>query len=135
MEEALHSFYFPPEGGRSFGGRARRGAQEISDPVEYAKWWNSFGVLWMQIESVEATTRAHLLARPGVDCLSIGPTDLMLSLRAHPHSTLKTVDDCIGYIARGLEGTSIAVCHRNGTPDTREKYTDLGVRVFLESPQ
>ena len=43
VTEALHAFYYPPEGGRSYGGSARRGAQG-KDPAAYAAWWNRFGV-------------------------------------------------------------------------------------------
>lgn len=133
-DEAVRFFYYPPEGGRSYGGGARRGAAG-KDPVTYAAWWNTFGVLWLQMESVEAVTRAHLLARPGVDCLSFGPTDLSFSLQAHPNHWLKSVDDCIAYVCKSLAGSGVAVCHRNGTPDTRAKYADMGVQVFLERPQ
>ena len=136
VEEALHAFYYPPEGGRSFGGGARRNAQG-RDPEEYGAWWNRFGVLWLQIESVEATTRAHLWAQryPGVDCVSIGPTDMTFNIKSHPNHELQSVDDCIGYMGRSLAGTHVRICHRNRTPDTREKYADMGVTVFLESPQ
>ena len=131
--ESLNSFYFPPEGGRSFGGRARRGAADHLDPVDYGAWWNTYGILWMQIESVEAVTRAHILAKPGVDCLSFGPTDLMFSLKGHPNHHLKTVDDCVAYVARSLEGTGISVCHRIGSSENRQKFADMGVTVLLES--
>lgn len=132
VDDALHYFYYPPAGGRSFGGAHRRGAEDKST-AEYADWWNSFGVLWLQIESVEAATRGHLLAKPGVDCLSIGPTDLSVSIEAHPQHWLKSVDDTIAYLCKSLQGTGVAVCHRNRTPDTRKKYADLGVTVFLEN--
>ena len=132
VDDALHYFYYPPAGGRSFGGGHRRGAEDKTTE-EYADWWNSFGVLWLQIESVEAATRGHLLAKAGVDCLSMGPTDLSMSIKAHPQHWLKSVDDTIAYLCRSLEGTGVAVCHRNRTPDTREKYADMGVTVFLES--
>ncbi len=136
VEEAQHAFYYPPQGGRSFGGMARR-ETEGKRPEEYGAWWNRFGVLWMQIESVEATTRAHLWAErwPGVDCVSIGPTDMTFNIKSHPNHALQSVDDCIGYLGKSLEGTRLRICHRNGTPETREKYADLGVTVFLERPQ
>ncbi len=134
VDDALHYFYYLPEGGRSVGGGNRRGT-DGNELEEYLSWWNSYGILWMQIESVEATTRGHILARPGVDCLSIGPTDLMLSIKSHPQHWLKSVDDCIAYLCRSLEGTGVAVCHRNRTPETRQKYADMGVTVFLEGPQ
>ena len=134
VDEALHYFYYPPDGGRSVGGGHRRGT-DGKDVDEYNVWWNSFGILWLQIESVEAATRGHLLAKSGVDCLSIGPTDLSLSIAAHPQHWLKSVDDTIAYLCKSLQGSGVAVCHRNRTPDTREKYADMGVTVFLESPQ
>ena len=133
VSEALNSFYFPPEGGRSFGGRARRGVSDHPDPVDYGAWWNTFGILWMQIESVESVTRAHILAKPSVDCLSFGPTDLMFSLMGHPNHQLKTVDDCVAYVARSLEGSGVAVCHRIGSSENRKKYADMGVTVILEN--
>ena len=134
VDDALHYFYYAPEGGRSVGGGNRRGT-EGKELEEYLSWWNSYGILWMQVESVEATTRGHILARPGVDCLSIGPADLTLSIKSHPQHWLKSVDDCIAYLCKSLEGTGVAVCHRNRTPETRQKYADMGVTVFLESPQ
>ena len=99
VDDALHYFYYPPAGGRSFGGGHRRGA-EGKETEEYADWW---------------------------------PTDLSMSIKAHPQHWLKSVDDTIAYLCRSLEGTGVAVCHRNRTPDTREKYADMGVTVFLES--
>ncbi len=132
-EEARGAFYYPPEGGRSYGGLARR-ESEGKDPEEYIAWWNRFGVLWLQIESIEAVTRAHLLARPGVDCLSFGPIDLTFNIKAHPNHVLQTVDDCVAYVAKSLEGTGVAVCHRNLDPETRGKFADMGVTVFLERP-
>jgi 2-keto-3-deoxy-L-rhamnonate aldolase RhmA len=133
-EEALHYFYYPPAGGRSYGGRARRAAQG-KDPVAYADWWNRFGVLWLQIESVEAVTHSRQLALPGVDCLSFGPIDLTFSLKAHPRHPFQTVDDCVRYVAQALEGTTTRVCVRNGTRETREQYAAMGATVFLESPR
>jgi len=134
VEEALHAFYYPPAGRRSYGGAARRAARG-KDPFAYAEGWNSYGVLWLQIESVEAVTHARQLARPGVDCFSFGPIDLAFSLKAHPQHPFRTVDGCIGYVARAVEGTGVRLCVRNGSPDTREKYADLGATVFLESPR
>ena len=133
-DEAVNAFYFPPAGIRSVGGRARRRASDFADPFDYADWWRNYGVLWLQIESVEAVTRAHLLARPGVDCLSFGPTDLTFSLKAHPNHVLKSVDDAVAYVAKSLQGTGVAVCHRIGAAEHRSKYADMGVTVILEPP-
>lgn len=133
-QEAVSSFYYPPNGVRSYGGRHRRGVQGKSVD-EYGKWWNSFGILWLQMESVEAVTRGHLLARSGVDALSIGPADLTVNIQSHPNHWLKDVDACIAYLCKSLEGSDVAVCHRNYKPELRNKYADMGVQVFLESPQ
>jgi 2-keto-3-deoxy-L-rhamnonate aldolase RhmA len=132
--EALESFYYPPRGRRSIGGAVRLGLAEFPNPDDYAAWWNQFGVLWLQVESVRAVIGAYSLAMDGVDCLSFGPADLGMDLQHNPHPKLSSVDDCVRYVCRALEGTGTAVCFRNGTPDTREKYADMGVTVFLEKP-
>ncbi|MBI1927493.1 hypothetical protein HYR99_25035 [Candidatus Poribacteria bacterium] len=134
VDEAIAYFYYPQSGIRSWGGVARKGTNERSDRLAYAQWWNEYGVLWMQIESVESVTNARKLAKPGVDCLSFGPADLTFSIEGHPHHPFKTVDDCVRHVAQQLEGTGVAVCFRNGRPDTRAKYAEMGVTVFLESP-
>ena len=60
------------------------------------------------------------------------PADLTFSIENHPNHALQTVDACVEYVAKALEGTTTAVCFRNGSPSTRQKYADLGVTVFLE---
>ncbi|MCZ6681087.1 MAG: aldolase/citrate lyase family protein, partial [Candidatus Poribacteria bacterium] len=127
-------FYYPQIGIRSWGGGARKGTEGRSDRLEYAQWWSEYGVLWMQIESIPAVTNARKLAKPGVDCLSFGPADLTFSIEAYPHHTFKTVDDGVRHVCEQLADTSVAVCYRNGSPDTREKYAEMGVTVFLEYP-
>ncbi len=131
VDEAVEFFYYPQQGIRSWGGGARKNSAG-TERLEYAEWWNNYGMLWMQIESVEAVTHARRLAKDGVDCLSFGPTDLTFSMESHPNHSLQTVDACVQYVAKELEGTSTAVCFRNGNPSTREKYADMGVTVFLE---
>ena len=134
VDEAIAYFYYPQKGIRSWGGGARKEGAGHGDRLEYASWWNDYGVLWMQIESVQAVTNSRQLAKQGVDCLSFGPADLTFSLEAHPNHPLKTVDECVAYVAQQLAGTDAAVCFRNGRRDTREKYADMGVTVFLEYP-
>ncbi len=134
VDEALSAFYYPQVGMRSYGGRGRRASQGKT-PEEYAEWWNRYGVLWMQIESVEAVSYARQFAKPGVDVLSFGPIDLTFSLQAHPHHPFQSVDDCVAYVVRALEGSPTKVCFRNYDPKTRQKYADMGVTVFLESPK
>ena len=131
VEEAVAAFYYPQAGIRSWGGAARKNSAG-QERLDYAEWWNNYGVLWMQIESIEAVTHARRLAKSGVDCLSFGPADLTFSIEGHPNHSLQTVDACVQYVAGELEGSTTAVCFRNGNPSTREKYADMGVTVFLE---
>lgn len=133
--EAVDSFYYPPAGHRSVGGGARRRIGDfLPDTRAYADWWNDNGVLWLQVESLRAVLDAHRLALPGVDCLSFGPTDLTLDIQAHPNPPYRTVEECVAAVARSAEGTQTALCFRNGTPDQRQHWADLGVTVFLERP-
>ena len=130
VDEAVAAFYYPQQGIRSWGGAPRVNSAG-KERLEYAEWWNTNGILWMQIESIEAVTHARHLAKPGVDCLSFGPADLTFSMEGHPNHALQTVDACVEYVARALEGTTTAVCFRNGNPSTRQKYADMGVTVFF----
>ena len=77
--EAVDNFHYPQQGVRSWGGSARWGLKDHPDPADYMAWWNSTGVLWIQIESIHAVGNARRLAKPGVDCLSWGPMDLSLT--------------------------------------------------------
>ena len=133
-QEAVDNFYFPQKGVRSWGGGARFGIQERSDRLEYAEWWNGHGVLWLQIESVEAITKCHKLARPGVDCLSWGPADLSFSRESHPNHPFQTDDDCVRAVVSHLEGTGVRLAYRNPDPTNRARYIDMGVTVLLEQP-
>ena len=133
-DEAIANFYYPPFGMRSWGGSSRLSPGEIGDRHDYAQWWGETGVLWLQIESIESATNARQLAKPGVDCLDFGPMDLTFNLESHPKHPFKTVDDCVRHVAEQLQDTGTAACFRNGSPDTRQKYMDMGVTVLLEQP-
>lgn len=135
VDEAVDFFYYPQQGMRSWGGGARRKVGEQGgDRLGYAEWWNNYGVLMMQLESIPAVTAARKLARPGVDCLSFGPNDLMYSIEAHPHHPFRNVDDCVRHVVEQLAGSSTRVCFRNHPASMRQRYVDMGVTVFLESP-
>jgi 2-keto-3-deoxy-L-rhamnonate aldolase RhmA len=84
------------------------------------------------VETVKAVTNARQLAKPGVDCFTWGPADLNFDLEAHPQYPFQTVDQCIRHVLDQLEGTGVRVSFRNGTPDLRNKYIDMGVTVFME---
>lgn len=135
VEEAVNFFYYPQQGMRSWGGGARRKVGEVGDDrLQYAAWWNDYGVLMIQLESIPAVTGALRLARAGVDCLSFGPNDLMYSIEAHPNHPFRTVDDCVRHVVGQLRESRTMVCFRNYDPEVRSKYVDMGVTVFLESP-
>jgi 2-keto-3-deoxy-L-rhamnonate aldolase RhmA len=134
-DEALKYFYYPHVGKRSMGGTARVGLKAHPERLDYAQWWNNYGVLWFQIESVEATLNGNLLAKPGVDCLSFGPSDMSFSIEAHPNSPFQTVDDCVRHLVKQVEGKPTKICFRNYEPSQRQKYIDMGVTVLLERPQ
>ena len=132
VDEALSSFYYPQVGKRSWGGRSRLGFRMQDDRLDYARWWNETGVMWIQVESIVAVTNARGLAKTGVDCLSFGPADLSFSMESQPQHALKTVDDCVRHVVEQVRDTGTVVCFRNGSPDKRQKYIDMGVPVLLE---
>ena len=45
------------------------------------------------------------------------------------------VDAYVLHVCDQLADTDAAICYSNGTPDTREKYAEMGVPIFLESPR
>ena len=135
VDEAFNYFYYPQKGKRSWGGFPRRGIGERPGRHEYADWWNDYGVLWMQIESVNAVINAKRLAKPGVDCLSTGPNDLMYSVEGTPNSPFDSVEEGVARLLKELEGTQTRLCHRNFTPETRQQFRDMGVTVLLEQPK
>ena len=134
-QEAVDYFYYPQQGKRSWGGVSRFGVQGREDRLVYPEWWNTHGVLWLQIESVEAITKCHKLARPGVDVLSWGPADLAFSRESHPNHPFQTDDDCVRAVVRHLKGSGTRLAYRNPDPKNRAKYTDMGVTVLLEQPK
>ena len=134
VDEAVANFYYRPFGVRSWGGRSRLTLKDPGDHNDYANWWKETGVLWLQVESIAACSNARLMAKEGVDCISFGPMDLTFDLEAHPKHPFKTVDECVGHVAEQLQGTGVAACYRNGTPESRQKYIDMGVTVLLEVP-
>jgi hypothetical protein len=75
------------------------------------------------------------LAKPSVDCLSFGPSDLSFSLEAHPEHPFKSVDDCVRHVVQQLQGSPTKVCFRNYTPDLRNAYINMGVTVLPERPR
>ena len=85
-------------------------------------------------EGTRAALVERSIAKDGVDFLTFGPNDLTLSLERHPNHALKTVDDCVRYVARELEGTDAQVCMR-APADEAPRYHDMGVTMILDAGQ
>jgi 2-keto-3-deoxy-L-rhamnonate aldolase RhmA len=133
VDEAIEHFYFPPVARRSWIGGSSKGLKALGgDRVGYATWWNDYGVLWMQIESINAITNVKKLAKSGVDCVSWGPADLSFSRESNPDHPFKTDDDCVRYVVNQLEGTGVKLAYRSYDPALRNKYIDMGASVLLE---
>jgi 2-keto-3-deoxy-L-rhamnonate aldolase RhmA len=136
VEEAVTYFYYPQMGRRSWGGPARVGINSRSKRLEYAEWWNDYGFLSMQLESLDAIINAYKLAKPGVDFLAFGPNDLSFNLEGYVNPPLKTVDDCMRHVAEQVKGSSIRLGMGTvTTPAERDKYLEMGVTVFQEAPK
>ena len=130
VEEAVEAFYFPQVGKRSWGGDARRGIKICPDRIGYAAWWNGYGILCIQLESVDAIINARKLARPGVDMLTFGPNDLLYSIEGYHAPPFRDVDECIRHVVKEMEGTDVRISLGLLNPDDRNKYLDMGVTVF-----
>ncbi len=135
IDDALAFTYYGPIGRRSWGGNARRGAKAGMSRHEYAKWWNEYVILGIQVESVEAVTNIRKLAKPGVSVVTFGPNDLLFSIEDHPSYPLQTVNDCMRNVAEQLKGTGIRIAMGTPTkPKEREPYLKMGVTLFQEDP-
>jgi 2-keto-3-deoxy-L-rhamnonate aldolase RhmA len=136
VEEAIKYFYYPQTGQRSWGGAARYGIAGRSERLVYAEWWNNYGFLSLQIESLQATINAHKLAKPGVDFLAFGPNDLSFNLEGYVDPPLKTVDDCMRHVAAQVKGSAVRLGMGTvTTPAERDKYLEMGITVFQEAPK
>ena len=87
----------------------------------------------MQIESITAATAARRLVRPGVDFVTFGPADLTLNIRRYPNHALKTVEDCVAYVAEDLRGSGVRLCVRVPAGADTSHFRDMGVTMFLEN--
>ena len=110
----------------------RVGIDQRPDRLEYAAWWNAYGTLAIQIESVHSVINAGQLAKEGVDIFAFGPNDLMFSIEAHPHFPLRTVDECIKHVLDQIKDKPVKVALGIGaeTPQAQEPYVEMGVTIF-----
>jgi 2-keto-3-deoxy-L-rhamnonate aldolase RhmA len=132
VRDAVNNFYYPQQGRRSWGPSGSPQIDVHPERLEYAEWWNSHGVLWMQLESVLGVTRAREMADLGADVLSWGPNDLAFDREANPDHELKTDDDCIEHVLKQLEGTDTKLCLRTYSDEQLARYTEMGVTMFLD---
>ena len=142
VDEAIAFFYYAQVGRRSWGGEARRNFSAFTDPANsasedrlgYAAWWNSYGTLAIQLESVEAVINARKLAKPGVDLLAFGANDLSFSMESLPHCPFKTVDECIRHVLEQLQDSTVQVSLGVSSAEQRDKYIEMGVTVLQVPP-
>ena len=132
VDEALHWFYFPPKGRRSWIGGSSYDFNRSWERTDYAKHWNENGILCMQIESLKAMESSGKLAKPGIDLLTWGPADLSFDREMNPDHRLKTDDDCVREVVKQLQGKDTQLCYRSTDPDLRNKYLDMGATVLME---
>ena len=142
VDEAIRYFYYAQVGRRSSGGVARRNLSAFGEPTNpasidrlaYADWWNSNGILAIQLESVEAVINARKLAKPGIDLLAFGPNDLRFSMESLPHSPFKTVDECIRHVLEQMRDSSVQVSLGAANAEERDKFIEMGVTVLQVAP-
>ena len=133
VREAVSSFYYPQIGIRSWGGRTRYRIDENSDRVQNASWWNKTGVLWIQLESINAVLNCRKLAIDGVDVVTFGPKDLMFDIESYQYPPFLTLEDCVRYVVREMQDTSVAVSLALQDSSEQSKYRDLGLTI-LQTP-
>ena len=132
VDESVNAFYYPQKGKRSWGGTTRYGLSERPDRLEYAAWWNDFGVLSIQTESVDAVVNARQLAKPGIDVLAFGTNDLNFRIEAPPHFPIRTYEDCVKHVLEQLDGTGVRVSVRPESEAERDMFEKMGVTVFVD---
>lgn len=132
VDEAVNAFYYPQAGKRSWGGTLRFGLDERPDRLDYAPWWNNYGWMSIQIESVQAVVNAGKLAKLGVDVFNFGPNDLLFSIEEHSKFPYRTVEDCVKHVLDQVSDThvKVGVGFCVDTPEDRQRYMDLGATIF-----
>ena len=134
VDEALHSFYYPQKGKRSWGGSSRWGIEAHPDRLDYASWWNETGVLQLQLESVDAVINCRKLGKCGVDAFTFGPNDLSYDIESYSKPPFRSVDECVAHVVKELDGTGIAVGIALHDPKDRQRYVDMGLTVLQTPP-
>ncbi|MBA32079.1 MAG: hypothetical protein CL748_06225 [Chloroflexi bacterium] len=142
VKDAVDNFYYPPNGKRSWGGEFRVGVDDshlvfpadLKVRSEYMNWWNNFGVLMLQVESIKAIENIKNFAVKGVDCVSWGPNDLEIDRQANKnHPLSESNEKALIFAINECNKAGIKLMVRNSIKD-RKKYIDMGINIFLESP-
>ncbi len=111
VSDAIRNFYYPPMGGRSCGlsnayGWTGAGGK---DPDAYAHWWNTNGILALQLETVQAVQRIRELVKPGIDLLLFGGRDMSFSIKAFSDCPFASLADCQKHVVEQIRGMDVRV--------------------------
>jgi 4-hydroxy-2-oxoheptanedioate aldolase len=132
VNDAVANFHYPQKGRRSWGPSRSPQTAEYPQRLDYAKWWNTHGVLWMQLESIAAVVQTKEMSEAGANVLSWGPNDLAFNREANPNHALKTDDDCINHVLNALKGTQTKLCLRTYGDEQLARYEQMGATMFLD---
>ena len=108
-DDAIHNFYYPPLGNRSWGGEFRFAEKPPTDRLKYAPWWNATGMLGFQIETLRAALNVRNLVKPGVDFVAWGPGDMGFDIERHSNSPFKTLQEVHAFVIEQLKGFDVRV--------------------------
>jgi 2-keto-3-deoxy-L-rhamnonate aldolase RhmA len=109
VDRAINSFYYPPQGERSWFPQYAWKRSQISGLREYADWWSENGILAIQIETVRGVQNVRKLVKDGVDLILFGAVDLMFSLEANPDSGFATIADCQRHVMEQVADLPVRV--------------------------
>ena len=132
VQMSSNAFYYPQRGKRSWGPAFSPGREAHVDRLEYADWWNSHGLLWMQLESIRAVTQAKDFGDAGASVVSWGPNDLAFDREANPYHPLETDDDCIEHVLAQLRDEDSTLCLRTYSPEQQDRYFEMGATMFMD---
>jgi len=132
VQTASTVFYYPQRGKRSWGPAFSPGRKAHEERLEYADWWNSHGLLWMQLESIRAVTQAKDFGDAGASVVSWGPNDLAFDRESNPFHPHQTDDDCIEHVLAQLKDEDTTLCLRTYSPEQQERYAEMGATMFMD---
>ena len=87
----------------------------------------------MQIDPSPRPPPRAAWSGPGSTSSPSAPPTWTLDIRRYPNHALKTVEDCVAYVANDLQGTGVRACMRVAAGDDTSHFEDMGVTMFLEN--